>query len=154
MDAKNEGEEQAVRNLYSRWLEAWNRRDAEAMAGLLAADGNVVGFDGSQMNGRAEVAAEIGQVFANHQTATYVGKVREVRMLGEGAALLRAVVGMVPPGQKDINPGVNAIQSLAAVKRGGKWEIALFQNTPAQFHGRPELSQALTEELRQLLKGA
>jgi len=28
--------------------------------------------------------------------------------------------------------------------------IALFQNTPAQFHGRPELAQQLTEELRQL----
>lgn len=28
---------------------------------------------------------------------------------------------------------------------------ALFQNTPAQFHGRPELVEALTEELRQLL---
>jgi len=27
----------------------------------------------------------------------------------------------------------------------------LFQNTPAQFHGRPELVQQLTEELRQLL---
>jgi hypothetical protein len=24
------------------------------------------------------------------------------------------------------------------------------QNTPAQFHGRPELAQQLTEELRQL----
>ena len=31
------------------------------------------------------------------------------------------------------------------------WRIALYQNTPAQFHGRPELSRALTEELRQLL---
>ncbi len=27
----------------------------------------------------------------------------------------------------------------------------MFQNTPAQFHGRPELVQQLTEELRQLL---
>jgi hypothetical protein len=32
-----------------------------------------------------------------------------------------------------------------------KWRIALFQNTPAQFHGRPELVQQLTEQLRQLL---
>lgn len=30
---------------------------------------------------------------------------------------------------------------------------ALFQNTPAQFHGRPELAQQLTAELQQLLKG-
>jgi len=67
-------------------------------------------------------------------------------------ALLRAVVGMVPPGQNDINPDVNAIQSLVVVKQGDAWRIAHFQNTPAQFHGKPELAEALTEELRQLLK--
>jgi hypothetical protein len=63
----------------------------------------------------------------------------------------RAVVGMVPPAQSDLNPAVNAIQTLVAAKRDGKWRIALFQNTPAQFHGRPELVQQLTEELRQIL---
>ena len=52
---------------------------------------------------------------------------------------------------EEINPAVNAIQSLVAVTRDGRWRIALFQNTPAQFHGRPELAQQLTEELRQLL---
>ncbi|MGH2514102.1 MAG: SgcJ/EcaC family oxidoreductase, partial [Ktedonobacterales bacterium] len=36
-------------------------------------------------------------------------------------------------------------------RRGGGWYVALFQNTPAQFHGRPEVSAALTAELRQLL---
>ena len=45
----------------------------------------------------------------------------------------------------------NAIQSLVAVKQGTDWKIALFQNTPAQFHGRPEVAEALTEELRALL---
>jgi hypothetical protein len=58
---------------------------------------------------------------------------------------------MMSPGQSDLNPAVNTIQTLVAVKRAGKWRIAIFQNTPAQFHGRPELAQALTEELRQLL---
>ena len=44
------------------------------------------------------------------------------------------------------------IQTLMAAKQDGQWRIALFQNTLAQFHGRPELVQELTEELRQLLK--
>jgi hypothetical protein len=51
----------------------------------------------------------------------------------------------------NLNPAVNAVQSLVAVKNAGEWRIALFQNTPAQFHGRPELVQELTEELRGLL---
>ena len=67
-------------------------------------------------------------------------------------ALLTAIVGMVPPGKADIDPAVNAIQSLVAVKEGEVWHIALFQNTPAQFHGRPELSENLTRELRDILQ--
>jgi hypothetical protein len=66
--------------------------------------------------------------------------------------VLHAVAGMVPPRQSDINPAVNAMQTLVATKPDGRWQIALFQNTPAQFHGRPHLSEALTEELRQLLQ--
>ena len=145
-------DESAVSALYQHMLDGWNRRNAGEMAALFAEDANVVGFDGSQYNGPAEIESEIGKIFADHQTATYVWKIREVRFLSPDVALLRAVVGMVPSGQSDLNPAANAIQSLVAVKRdGNKWRIALFQNTPAQFHGRPELAQELTEELRQLL---
>lgn len=140
-----------IRALYKSMLENWNRRSAADIAALYAPDGHVVGFDGSQMNGPAEIAATLGQIFADHMTATYVGKIREVRLLSSEVALVRAVAGMVPPGQADLNPAVNAIQTLVAVKRAGQWRIALFQNTPAQFHGRPDLAQQLTEELRQLL---
>jgi hypothetical protein len=31
------------------------------------------------------------------------------------------------------------------------WHIVQFQNTPAQFHGRPEAGEALTSELRALV---
>ncbi len=144
-------EEAAVRELYRELLNAWNAHDADRMAAVFAEDGNVIGFDGSQMNGRQEIQDQLRQIFADHVTAAYVAKVREVRLLVPGAALLRAAVGMVPPGQSDINPAVNAVQSLIAVKRGGKWRVALFQNTPAQFHGRPDLAEQLTAELRQML---
>jgi hypothetical protein len=75
--------------------------------------------------------------------------VREVRLLGPGTALLRAVAGMVPPGQTRVNPAVNAVQSLVGQQDGVRWRIALFQNTPAAFHGRPDAVTALTAELQQ-----
>lgn len=59
---------------------------------------------------------------------------------------------MVPPGQADLSPAVNSVQTLIAVKDRASWRIALFQNTPAAFHGRPEASAALTDELRQVLR--
>ncbi len=103
------------------------------------------------MNGRVEIESVMRQIFTDHITAAYVGKIRGMRFLTPEVAVLRAVVGMVPPGGSDINPAVNAMQTLVAAKRDGQWRIALLQSTPAQFHGRPELSESLTEELRQLL---
>src|SRR5262245_41073930 len=140
-----------VRELYRELLEAWNKRDAHSFAALYEEGGNQIGFDGSQMNGRAEIETHLSRIFADHMTAAYVSIVREVRFLNGETAILRAVVGMIPYGQTDINPAVNAIQSLIAVRHDGEWKVALFQNTPAAFHGRPEAVAQLTEELRQLL---
>ena len=139
-------------SVYVQLLNAWNRRSAHDFAALFTADGSSVGFDGSPMNGRAEIASTLDTIFAHHQTATYVAKLRELRTLGPGVTLLRAVVGMVPPAQNDLNPGANAIQSLVLVERDGEWRIALLHNTPAAFHGRPEMGQQLTEELTEVYR--
>ncbi len=137
-----------IQALFQHYLAAWNERNAIELASFFTEDASVVGFDGSQMNGRAEIGATIAQIFKDHQTATYIGIVREVRLLTPDTALLRAVAGMIPRGQHEINPAVNAVMSLTAVIQAGQWKIAHFQNTPAQFHGRPEASGQLTEELR------
>ena len=87
-------------------------------------------------------------IFADHQTGTYVGLVRSVRPLSSDAAVLHAVAGLIPAGQDDLNPDLNSVQALVAEKSDGTWEVVLYQNTPAQFHGRPELVDELTQELR------
>jgi uncharacterized protein (TIGR02246 family) len=144
--------ESKVRELYRRMLAAWNNRNAVGMAALFDDEGYVVGFDGSQVNGRAEIESEMGRIFAHHPTPPYFGKTRGVRFVTPEVAILRAVAGMVPPGKSDIDPTLNAVQSLVASRSlDGEWRIALFQTTPAQFHGRPELVQQLTDELRQLI---
>jgi uncharacterized protein (TIGR02246 family) len=140
-----------VRVLYQRLLDAWNARSAQDFAALFAEDGSLIGYDGSQLNGRVEIEASLGRIFKDHLTASYINIVREVRSLSADVVLLRAVAGMVPHGKTDLNPEVNAIQSLVAQKSGGGWQIALFQNTPAQFHGRPDLAQQLIDELSRLI---
>jgi uncharacterized protein (TIGR02246 family) len=140
----------AVQRLYEELLTAWNDRDARRYAALFTEDGCLVGFDGSQVDG-SEVEGHLTPIFADHPTASYVWRVQEVRSLGADAALLRARVGMVPPGQADVNPAVNAVQSLVAVRRDGVWRVALFHNTPAQYHGRPDLADAHTAQMREAL---
>lgn len=137
--------------LYQELLKSWNDRNAIAYADLFTENGNIIGFDGSQGNGKKEIQDHLSDVFTNHQTGTYVSIVKEIRFLDKEVALLRAVAGMIPYGQTDINPAVNAIQVLVAQKTGESFRIALFQNTPAAFHGQPELSEQLTRELRKVL---
>ena len=144
--------ERATRELYQRLIEAWNKRNARDYALLFASSGSVVGFDGSQVNSQLEIGAHLSEIVSHHQTAACVTIVREVRSLAPDVTLLRANAGMVPPGKDELNPDLNAVQSMVAARKNNKWEIALFQNTPAAFDNRPELRKQLTEELRAVLR--
>jgi uncharacterized protein (TIGR02246 family) len=135
--------------LYAELIECWNRRDAMGFADLFAEEGGLVGFDGSQVDGRAAIEDHLAGIFADHRPQPYVSIVREVRALTPDVAIVRAVAGM---GERDINPAVNAIQTLIVARRDGRWEVQLFQTTPAAFHGRPDASAELTAELRDALK--
>ena len=140
-----------IENLHKELLTCWNKQNAEGMASLFLENANMVGFDGSEINGKTQIETELKNVFAHHKTASYVWKIKEVRLLSSDVALLRAIVGMIPPDKKEINPATNAIQSMIATNQNGIWKISLFQNTPAQFHGRPELVEQMTKELSELL---
>lgn len=148
MSNKDEG---AVKALYQQILDSWNAQDAHAYMSSFDEKAHLIGFDGSQMQGRANIESTLASIFADHPTARYISIIRDIRFLSPNIALLKAEVGMVPRGQSDINPDANAIQILVATRQNGQWLASLFQNTPAQFHGRPDLSDALNAELRDLL---
>jgi uncharacterized protein (TIGR02246 family) len=151
-DSGSSAAETEVRELYRRLLEAWDKRNARDYALLFAPDAVLVGFDGTQVFGQADIGAHISEVFSHHQTARYVSIVRGVRAVTGEVVVLSAVAGMVPPGKTDINREVNAVQTMVAARRGSAWQVALFQNTPAAFHGRPNDAKALAEELRGVLR--
>lgn len=140
----------AVAELYRRLLQQWNDRDARRYAALFSEGARVIGFDGSEHVGREGIRADLSRIFEDHPTAAYVGKVRDVRLIRSDVALLHAVAGMVPPGGSDIAPAANAVQTLVASRAGDRWQIESFHNTPAAYHGRAEVSERLTEELREL----
>jgi uncharacterized protein (TIGR02246 family) len=143
--------ETAARELYAEILRRWNAGDAAGFSRIFSRSGSIVGFDGSQVNGQDKIESHLARVFSSHSTAAYVGKVREVRLLGNDVVLLRAVAGMVPPGKSELNPALNTIHSLVAAHQGDRFRVELFQSTPAAFHGRPEDSERLTAELQEQL---
>ncbi|MCF8449876.1 MAG: SgcJ/EcaC family oxidoreductase [Taibaiella sp.] len=148
----NQDTQTPILALYQQLLQQWNKRNAAGMTALFATNGSLIGFDGSQLNGQKEIYAVLDEIFANFPTAAYISIIKEVRLLSDTSALLFAVVGMVAQGQSDISPEVNAVQTMTAMMEDGKWRIALFQNTPAAFHGRPELSEQLSADLRHALQ--
>jgi uncharacterized protein (TIGR02246 family) len=139
---------QEVEELHASILSAWNSQDPAAYADRFTDNAIVVGFDGSEMRGRDEIARQLEAIFADHQVARYVRIVRSVRQLRADVALLHAVVGMVPPDGRDLMSDRNAVQLLLAVRGDGGWRAEAFQNTPARLDGRPEALEALTDELR------
>jgi uncharacterized protein (TIGR02246 family) len=141
-----------VQAIYQQLLDAWNNRHARGMADLFTEDGESIGFDGSQSKGKEEIYSHLKPIFDHHPTARFISKVKDVRFLSADIAILRAIAGMVPPQQTTINPKVNTHHTLVVVKKEEDWRIQLFQNTPAQFHGRPELVEQMTAELSQLVK--
>lgn len=136
---------------YEALLRAWNARNPHGFAAAFTADGSSIGFDGSAMNGRDEILSIVRRIFDDHPTPSYVAKVREVRELSGGAVLIRAVAGMAPATVPKLNPALNAVQTAVLVREGDALRVALFQNTPAAFHGRPEMADRLTQELSAVL---
>jgi uncharacterized protein (TIGR02246 family) len=148
-DTPLSADELGVAALYRQIIDGWNQHSAEAFARAFAPYGEAIGFDGSRMTGRGEIADTLGRIFADHVTAPYVAKVKSVRLISSDMAILSAIVGMVPPGAVELNPALNALQTVVAVRRDVGWQVELMQTTPAQLHGRPEEVEQMTEELRQ-----
>jgi uncharacterized protein (TIGR02246 family) len=140
--------ENEARALYDTLIAGWNDHDGDAMAEPLAEDGVVIGFDGSVSSGQQTISTEMASIFADHETGRYAVKVHSIRPLGTQAVILRAIAGLVPPGRTAINPETNSHQTVVAEEDHGQWQIVLFQNTPAQFHGRPDLVEDMTRQLQ------
>jgi uncharacterized protein (TIGR02246 family) len=137
-----------IEGLYETLLRCWNTKDAAAYAALFAEEGVVVGFDGTSIESPSSIRGHLESIFADHDPATYVAIVEDVRLLGAGVALLRGAAGMVPPGSNTIKSEVNTQQTLVAIEADDGWHVALFQNTPARFDGRPEAVATMTRELQ------
>lgn len=145
------GAVRAARDAYRRLLTAWNERDARGFAELFGPDGVMIGYDGSSADGSRGILGHLEPIFENHPTATYVARVNDAREIGDGLVLLRAMAGMVPPGTTDVNPSVNALHTLVVRRTGDTSSIVLFQNTPAQYHGRQDLSDEHLDLMKQQL---
>jgi uncharacterized protein (TIGR02246 family) len=118
-------------------MEGWNRGSGAAFAAPFAEDGDLIGFDGTHIKGRAEIAAFHQPLFATYLKGTrLVGRVTSVRFLSPDVALMHTLGGTVKRGKAVPAPERDSIQTLVATKSGDTWHLAAFQNTRLRPIGR------------------
>lgn len=123
-------DEPAVRGLYQRLMDGWNRGSATAFAEPMMEDVDFVPFDGVQLKGRDAIVRFHGPLFETHLAGTRLtGEVTSVRFLSPTVALMHARGGTLMRGQSKASPARDSIQTMVAVKGESDWRLAAFQNT-------------------------
>ena len=128
--ANRVADEEAVRDLYRELMDGWNRGSGEDFAAVFAEDGDLVAFDGTHFEGRAQIAPFHQELFDKWLKSTrLVGRVKDVRFLSPDVALMHAVGGTIMRGRSVPSPERDSIQTLVATRQNGEWRLAAFQNT-------------------------
>jgi uncharacterized protein (TIGR02246 family) len=129
--ANHSADEVAVRALYQQLMDGWNQGSGEAFAAVFKEDGDLVGFDGTHLKGRQEIAPFHQQLFDKWlKGSRLVGQVKDVRLLHPDIALMHAVGSTVMRGKSEPVPERDSIQTLVATRQqGDEWRLAAFQNT-------------------------
>jgi len=122
--------EVAIRGLYEKMMDGWNRGSAVAFAEPVRHDAEFVAFDGTHFHGRDELVAFHEPLFQTHLKGTrLVGRVNRVRFLSEDVAVIHASGSTIMRGQSAPSPARDSIQTLVVKRSGEEWSVAAFQNT-------------------------
>jgi uncharacterized protein (TIGR02246 family) len=127
-----EADKTTIRNLYEQMIDGWNKGSGRIFAAPYTDDSDFIGFDGTYMKGRQEIASFHQMLFDKFlKGSRLIGKIRSIRFVTSDVAVIIAVGGTVMAGQSDIEPERNSIHSLVAIKRDAKWYLTTFQNSRA-----------------------
>lgn len=125
-------DEQALRDVETRWQDAWNRHDMKALAALFTPDADFINVNGHFWKGRDEIEK-------NH-AVTHAGMFKEsvwatldigIRLLGADMALVHVKWGLRGDKNPDGSPRLprEGFFTHIFVKQDGRWLIIAAHNT-------------------------
>jgi uncharacterized protein (TIGR02246 family) len=114
----------------ARMVAAWAAQDADAFADLFTPEGTLI-LPGVYKKGRDEIRAFMAAAFAGRYQGTHVtGSPIDLKPLGDSAAVLLTVGGVIAAGETEV-AAENAIRaSWVLVRCEGRWRLAVYQNCP------------------------
>jgi uncharacterized protein (TIGR02246 family) len=132
-----DADESAIRELYQQLMDGWNQGSGDAFASVFTEGGDLIGFDGTHFQGRAEIASSHQVLFDKWLKGTWlVGRVENVMFPADDVAVVHAVGGTIMPGKSNPSPERDSIQTLVATKHEGEWRFTAFQNTRVRPMGQ------------------
>jgi uncharacterized protein (TIGR02246 family) len=109
---------------------AWAKHDADTFADQFIDNATMI-IAGVFCTGRDELRDYMAEAFRGRFKDTRVtGKPISMRMLGDNAAVLLTVGGVLEPGDTEPKPQRAIHASWLAVREGSEWRLAAYQNTP------------------------
>ncbi|HYQ02203.1 MAG TPA: SgcJ/EcaC family oxidoreductase [Polyangiaceae bacterium] len=135
--ARTQEAELAIRQIFARQAEDWNRHDAKAWVAAFSDDADFINILGTAFQGRVEIERRHAELFASiFARSRVVVTTRKVRLLGATAAIVETDYELrdydrLPPGIQATDPDGTLRTRLKYVceLEAGSWRIVAAQNT-------------------------
>lgn len=136
----SETDERAIGVVAGRFMDAWNRHDAHALAALFGEDADFTNVRGTHVRGRTGMVEFLAPLFSGaYKESHLTGRLRSIRFLKPDIALADIdweMTGATNPGGL-ARPPHKGLLDWALTKTGGQWLITVMHN--ADFTGQATL---------------
>jgi len=129
--SNTKNDDEAIRSVMSRFLDAWNRHDAHAFAAVFADDADFTNVRGQSASGRKEIERFHEPVFAtvfkdSHQEHTEI-KIRYIRSDVAAVDVIWKMTGVTDP-QGNPRPPRHGLLNFVMTKSDNQWLIVVMHN--------------------------
>lgn len=125
------GDEAAIRELATRWEQAWNRHDMQQLASLMTEDADFVNVGARHWKGRREIEAEHASRLDQFRESAWSTRAVKVQFLRRDVALMHVDWTLKGDKEADGTPRSprGGVFTWVVVKQGSAWLIRAAQNT-------------------------
>src|SRR5262249_12215865 len=120
--ASNPADEDAIRAIHRRMIDAWNASNGAAFAAPFTDEADFVAWEGTHLKGRQHIASFTQRIFDTVMKGSHLkGEVKFVRFLSSVLAVMHSVVRVSLRGQTEASPSRDSMELTVVTKRDGKW---------------------------------